>query len=96
MKTELSFIPNIHQMENAMAKERADFIEKQSDKIALRAIDRNGLMVGREFDDHKSAVDMARDYWIKGFFVRGSVQHGRQKVCTALSRGKDVLKYEQT
>lgn len=67
MKTELSFIPNVHQMENAMAKERADFIEKQSDKIALRAIDRNGLMVGREFDDYKSAVDMARDYWIKGF-----------------------------
>lgn len=24
-------------------------------------------MVGREFDDYKSAVDMARDYWIKGF-----------------------------
>ena len=60
MKTELSYIPNVHQMEYTMAKERADFIEKQSDKIALRAIDRNGLMVGREFD-------MARDYWIKGF-----------------------------
>lgn len=67
MKTELSYIPNIHTMEYAMAKERTDFIEKQSDKIALRAIDRNGLMVGREFDDYKSAVDMARDYWIKGF-----------------------------
>lgn len=67
MKTELSFIPNIHQMERVMAKERADFIEKQSDKIALRAISRDGLMVGREFDDYKSAVDMARNYWIKGF-----------------------------
>lgn len=67
MKTELSYIPNVHTMEYAMAKERTDFIEKQSDKIALRAIDRNGLMVGREFDDYKSVVDMARDYWIKGF-----------------------------
>ena len=28
---------NIHHMEYTMAKERADFIEKQSDKIALRA-----------------------------------------------------------
>lgn len=91
MKTELSYIPNIHTMEYTMAKERADFIEKQSDKIALRAIDRNGLMVGREFDDYKSAVDMARDYWIKGFFVCRSIQLGRQKVCAALSRGKDIL-----
>ena len=72
MKTELSYIPNVHQMENTMAKERADFIKKQSDKIALRAIDRNGLMVGREFDDYKSAVDMARDYWIKGFLYVGA------------------------
>ena len=24
-------------------------------------------MVGREFDDYKSAVGMARDYWLKGF-----------------------------
>ena len=37
MKTELSYIPNVHQMENTMAKERADFIKKQSGKIALRA-----------------------------------------------------------
>ncbi len=67
MKPELFFIPNVHMMENAMAKERADFIEKQSGKIALRAIDRNGLMVDREFSDYQSAVDMARNYWIKGF-----------------------------
>lgn len=43
MKTELSYIPNVHTMEYAMAKERADFIEKQSDKTALRAIDRKRL-----------------------------------------------------
>ena len=60
-------LPNIHEMERAMAVERADFIEKQSGKIALRAIDRNGLMISREFDTYKAAINMARDYWIKGF-----------------------------
>ena len=30
-------LPNLHEIERAMAVERADFIEKQSDKIALRA-----------------------------------------------------------
>lgn len=45
--------PSIHQMELVMAKERADFIATQSDKIALRAIDRHGLMVSREFDNYK-------------------------------------------
>lgn len=84
MKTELSYIPNVHTMEYAMAKERADFIEEQSDKIALRAIDRNGLMVGREFDDYKSAVDMARDYWIKGFLYVEAF---------SLDAGKFVLHY---
>lgn len=61
------FIPIIYTMEMTMAKERTDFIAKQSDKIALRAIDRNGLMVGREFDNFNAAIDMAKDYWIKGF-----------------------------
>ena len=59
--------PSIHQMELVMAKERADFIATQSDKIALRAIDRHGLMVSREFDNYKAAIEMARDFWIKGF-----------------------------
>lgn len=64
MKSELY---SLYRMEKAMVKEHTDFIENQSDKIALRAIDRKGLMVGREFDDYKSAVGMARDYWLKGF-----------------------------
>ena len=51
-------------MEMVMAKERTDFIAKQSDKIALRAIDRNGLMVGREFDNFNAAIYMSKDYWI--------------------------------
>ena len=37
MKTELSYIPNVHQMENTMAKERADFIKKQSDKNSFKS-----------------------------------------------------------
>lgn len=48
-------------------KKELILLKSSRTKIALRAIDRNGLMVGREFDDYKSAVDMARDYWIKGF-----------------------------
>lgn len=59
--------PTIHQMELAMSKERADFIATQPNKIALRAIDINGLMVSHEFDNYKAAIEMARDYWIKGF-----------------------------
>ena len=66
------FIPIIYTMEMTMAKERTDFIAKQSDKIALRAIDRNGLMVGREFDNFNAAIDMAKDYWIKGFLYVGA------------------------
>lgn len=59
--------PTIHQIELTMLKERTDFIATQSNKIALRAIDRHGLMVSREFDNYKAAIEMARDYWIKGF-----------------------------
>ena len=64
MKSELC---SLYRMKKAMAKEHTDFIENQSDKIALRAIDRKGLMVGREFDDYKSAVGMARDSGSKAF-----------------------------
>ena len=73
--------PTVYQMELVMAKERADFIATQSDKIALRAIDINGLMVSREFDNYKAAVEMARDYWIKGFlYVEAFSLNGKKFV----------------
>ncbi len=57
--------------ERAMETERELCRKENTGEIYLRAIDNNGLMVGRKIkaDDEAYAREMARDYWTKPRFV---------------------------
>ena len=54
-------------MESVMAAAREKFLQSKSDAYKVFAIDRNNIVVSREFETLQEARECAHKYWMKRF-----------------------------
>ena len=76
-------------LEMVMSAERLKCIAENDGQLWLRAIDRNGIMVGRKYtrENEEEAREAARNYWTKPGFLYVEVFYVQDGKLTVLYHG---------